>query len=348
VKKLFFLLLFFLSSLQANKVIYLSYEDLPERVIKGEIFTITLKSLSTLQDSYDIHYKFSSAQGVKLLSPIPKRSKKGKYNFDTFHFLSTAKSARLPNIEASLVGASDASSTMLSGKVIPVIALNPSKNFSNIIAKSFKLLEFKTTSYDNEHNIIIFIATAENSNIKALHFKDIYKQGIESITESYETSRITYFVVVDKSVENFTFSYFNTQKNSFSMLNIPVIVMEDSVVTQSDLKPTDQSHERLKLLLAGGISIVLFIFALIRKKFRHIFLALFPLGYMGYLMFPDKIVCVNAGAQIRLLPVSNGTIFETTSDVLHLQKEGSTNNFIKVKLQNEKIGWVKNEDICSY
>lgn len=346
MKKLLLFFALLVASLEANKVIYLSYEDVPNRVIKGEIFTVTLKSLSTFGDSFDIHYTFSTAQGVKLLTPVPKRMKKGKYNLDTFYFLSTANKARLPNIEASLIGAPDASTTILSGTIIPVITLNPPKNFSNIIAKDFKLLEYKTTSYDNEHNIIIFIATAKNANIKALRFKDLYKQGIESLSESYDESKITYFLVVDKSVEHFTFSYFNTQKNNFVLVSIPVIVIEDSVVTQSDLKPKDQSHEQLKLLVAGGLALLAFLFALMRKKFRYIIFALFPLGYMVYISFPEKMVCINAGAQIRLLPVTNGTIFETTSEVLYLQKEGTSRDFTKIKLQNEKIGWVNNEDLC--
>jgi len=348
VIKLLLLFLLFFSSLSANKVIYLSYEEVPNRIIKGAVFSITIKSLSTLKDSYNIHYSFTSAQGLKILNPIPERKRQGKYYLDTFHFLSTGTTARLPNIEASLIGAPGASSTVLSGKVLNVISLNPPKNFSNIVAKRFELVEYKTTSYDNEHNIIIFVATALNANIKSMQFKDVYKQGVESLSESHNKSRITYFVVIDKSAENFTFSYFNTHTNNFLLVNIPIIVVEDSVVTQSDLKPKDQSHEAIKIIAAGVVALLTFIYALARRRYAYLLLMLAPLGYMGYIAFPDKIVCINEGAKIRLLPVANGTIFETTTEVLHLQKEGTSLNFTKVKLQNDKIGWVNNEDLCSY
>lgn len=345
--KLLFLALLCISSLYANKVIYLSYEKAPSRVIKGEVFPVTIKALSTLQNSSDIHYAFTNAKGLKLLNKTPIREKKGKYFFDTFNFLSTSSSARLPDFQASVVGSFN-SSTTLSGKSLNVIALNPPKNFSGIIAKKFELVEYKTTSFDNEHNIIIFVATAINTNMKAMRFNDVYKQGTESLLDSLSGPRITYFVVVNKAIENFTFSYFSTEKNKFKLVNIPIVVMEDSVVTQSDLKPKDQSHETIKIIVAGGVAIVAFLFALARRRYSYLLFMIAPLWYMGYIVFPDKDVCINEGAQIQLLPVTNGTTFETTTEQLVLPKEGSVPNFTKVKLQNDKIGWVRDEDICSY
>jgi hypothetical protein len=46
--------------------------------------------------------------------------------------------------------------------------------------------------------------------------------------------------------------------------------------------------------------------------------------------------------------VHNGTIFETTKGIQKLQKEGTIKGFVKVKLENERIGWVEDENICSY
>jgi hypothetical protein len=346
--KLLLFSLLLLSSLFANKVIYLSYEKVPSRIIKGEIFPITIKALSTVREFSDIKYDFSNSTGLALLNPTPIRETRGKYFYETFNFLSTGNIAKLPDIEASLVASKEYDTTTLKGEKLNIISLNPRKNFSNIIANNFELVNYKTTSYDKEHNIIIFVASASNSNIKAMRFQNVYKQGSESMTESYRDSRITYFVVVDKKLENFSFSYFNLEKNNFSLVNIPIIVVEDSVTTQSDLKPKDQSKERLKITIAGGIAIFTFIFILIRKKYIYLFFMLIPVSYMAYIAIPDRIVCIKEGTEIRLLPVENGTIFETTSEVLHLHKEGSALNFTKVKLQNEKIGWIKNEDICSY
>ena len=73
-----------------------------------------------------------------------------------------------------------------------------------------------------------------------------------------------------------------------------------------------------------------------------------PVAYIIYLAIPSKDVCIKENSNIYLLPVHNGTVFDTVHTRIYLQKEGSSKEFIKVKLKNDKIGWIKNEDICAY
>jgi hypothetical protein len=65
------------------------------------------------------------------------------------------------------------------------------------------------------------------------------------------------------------------------------------------------------------------------------------------LLIPQKQICIKKGTKIRILPVNNATIFEVTKNKIQLTKIGSTKGFSKVELKNNKIGWIKNEDICS-
>ena len=346
--KLLFLTLVLTASLFAEKVLYVSYDAVPNRVIKGEIFPVTLKALSTLRDFDDIEYEFSNYNGLKILDATPLREQKGKFFYDTFHMLVTGSTAKLPDVNASIIAPQEYNGTIIKGEKLNVITLNPKKNFSNIIANSFELQEYKTTSYDNRHNIVVFVATAQNCDIKAMHFNNVYKQGMESATDSYDNAKITYFVVIDKRLEYFTFSYFNLLNNSYELVNVPIIVDDDSVTTQSDLKPRDQSHDTIKMYIALAISILGLILILFKQKYIYLIFILIPLGYTLYLSMPEKEVCIKKGSNIYLLPVTNGTVFETTPQEYHLLKEGSVANFTKVKLQNDKIGWVKNEDTCTY
>jgi len=348
VIRAFLLLLLFISSLYANKVIYLSYDKIPTRIIQGEIFTVTLKALSTVKDFDDISYQFSNAEGVDILDDTPIREQKGKFLYDTFHLLATSNVVKLPDVNASLIASQEYNSTFIQGQKLNVIRLNPKSNFSNIIANNLQLNDYKTTSYDNKHNIIVFVLSGENTNIDAMHFKNVYKQGKESSKNSYLTSKITYFVVIDKRDEHFSFTYFNLLKNSFEPIDIPVIVDDDSVTTQSDLKPRDQSHDIQKMYVAATIAILGFILIVIRRKGIYLFFIFLPLGYILYLAIPQKEICIKKGAKIHLLPVDNGTIFETVQAQYSLPKEGQTERYIKVKLNNNRIGWVKNEDTCSY
>ena len=348
--KLFLLSFIFTLSLFANKVIYLSYDTVPERVVKGEIFKVKIKALSTVRDFEDIRYNFNNRRGVIQLNSEPERSVKGKYFYDTFYFQCKSSRARLPDFTAKLVTENETAypTTTLSGEDLHVITLNPKKDFSHVIADNFLLQEFKTTSFDNKHNIIIFVAVAKNTSLKDIHFENVYKQGIESLKDSHYKAKVTYFVVVDKKLENFSFSYFNLKKNRFENINIPIVVNDDSVVAQSDLKPKDQSKVTLKITIVSVAVLFILLFILWRKKYIYLLLLIFPVAYIAYLAIPEQDICVKSGSDIHLLPVNNGTIFETTAQQSLFPKEGSVTNFVKVKLKNEKIGWVKNEDICSY
>ena len=366
--RLFFLGLLFLTTLSSNetttinennqtiystqnlpKVLYLNFEKTPHRVIKGEIFSITIKTLSTVPSFVDITYEMTNHEGLKPLNDVPYRDEDAKYYHDTFYFLTTQSKAKIPDFTATLHDYNDSivyKETKLLGENLNVVTLNPKKDFANIVANSFELLEYKTTSYDDTHNIVVFVATATNSDISAFNLQNVFKQGIESMTESYFDSKIVYYAVIGKELEKLSFSYFNLEKNNFVRVDIPIIVSDDSVTTQSDLKPTDHSHEKIKIVIAASIALIAFLFILWRQKYIYLIFIIIPLGYIAYIVIPSKEVCIKVGSEIHLLPVKNGTIFEKTNTIYHLQKEGSVKDFVKVKLKNEKIGWVKNEDIC--
>jgi len=333
-----------------EKVLYLNFKEIPQRVVKGEIFSITIKTLSTIQGFTDVEYDLLNSKGLKILnSSFPYREEDSKYYYDTFYFLAENSQVKLPDFEARLVDnyGTKYKNTTLIGPELNVITLNPKKNFSNIVASSFELQEYKTSSYDYNHNIVVFAATAKNCDISTFKLKGVFKQGVESKTESIFDSKITYYAIIDKEIENFSFSYFDLSKNKFSLITIPIIVIDDSVTTQTDLKPKDQSRERLKMSIAGGVALLGFIFILWRKKYIYLFLTLIPLAYIVYLAIPSNEVCIKQGSNIYLLPVHNSTIFETTSSRYYLLQEGSVKKFVKVKLENQKIGWVKNEDLCT-
>lgn len=368
MKILLFLISFFITAVLANdfngsetsdanaseieiplkKVLYINYETIPQRVIKGEIFHITLKTLSTTQSFTDIKYNFSSSYGLELLNEIPYRTFQDRYFFDTFYFYTKSNNAKLPDIKAELIADTKYKETLVDGIKLNVIALNPKQDFSNIIANSLELLDYRTTSFDDKHNIVVFEANATNTRLEDMKFQNVYKQGTESINGSFFESKITYYAVIDKALEEFSFSYFNLSQNRFEHINIPIIVDDDSVSTQTDLTPKDQSRERLKITIAAAIAIVGFVLILWRRRFIYIIFIITPLAYIAYIYVPQKDVCVKQGSNIYLLPLQNGTVFEKTTSQITLQKEGSVEKFIKVKLKNNKIGWIRNEDTCSH
>ena len=331
-----------------QKVLYLNYVDVPERVFKGALFSLSVRVLSTEDHFDDIAYSFQGGTGYKLLTPQPERRLDGRYYYDTFYFLATGSSLQTPELTASLRFSDfhESSPTTLPGEKIEVVTLNPPRDFANVIAESFQITDYKTTRYNRSSNIAVFSARATLSDIESLRLQGIEKQGIESVAPSYKEATITYYAVIPKKYEHLIFSYFNLKHERFEEVLIPIIVEDDSVSTQSDLKPTEHKHAKIKIAVAaaaGGISFLLFIF---RRKIIYFVFVIIPAIYIAYAAVPIQYACIKAESPIYLLPMENGTTFEITSKRTSLEVQGKIEGFTKVKLENNKIGWVKNEDLC--
>ena len=331
-----------------QKVLYLSYVNLPERVFKGSIFSLSVKLLSTEDHFEDIAYAFRHGHGYKLLNPLPERRNEGRYYYDTFYFLVTGSSLQTPELTASLRFSDfhETSPTTLPGKKIEVVTLNPPRDFAHLIAESFQITDYKTTRYNRGSNIAVFSAKAVRSDIESLKLDGIEKQGVESVSPSHKEATITYYAVIPKKYEHLIFSYFNLKSERFEEVLIPIIVEDDSVSTQSDLKPTEHKHEKIKIAVAAavaGISFLLFIF---RRKVIYFIFVIIPAIYIAYAAVPIQYACIKAESPIYLLPMENGTTFEITAKRTSLEVQGEIEGFTKVKLENNKIGWVKNEDLC--
>ena len=77
------------------------------------------------------------------------------------------------------------------------------------------------------------------------------------------------------------------------------------------------------------------------------FVALILIIYIVYLLIHAQIVCIKQGSDIQILPIPQGVVFEHTNKILNLEKLVEKQGYTKIKLQNNKVGWVNNEDICS-
>jgi hypothetical protein len=334
-----------------QKVLYLSYADVPERVFKGEIFPVTVKTLSTIRTFDAITYAFDHGQGIKLLNSEPERKTEGPYFLDTFYFLATGQVIRTPDIHATLLvgdGVMGERTATLSGKRVESVVLNPDRNYAHILADSFRVGESKTNRYNEKYNILVFKATADHCHLKSFSLNNVKKQGFESIEPAIETSSMTYYAIIPRKLETLIFSYFNLKSRRFENISIPIVVDDDTVSTQSDLRPIEHRHTILKIAAASGIALVGFILLLVYRLWWYLPLLILPGIYIAYIAVPTEDVCVKRESPIYLLPMENGTVFKLTHSRQIYEVQGSTEKYTKIKLDDNKIGWVKNEDLCTH
>lgn len=325
----------------------LEFSNLPSRPYVGEIIAVNVKLTPVDLASGNVEYTLNNESGVRIFSDTPRRSVKEDGVFDTFYFLVQSQNIRLPDITATLTSTGTVSETLI-GSALSATTLSPPNGFANVLADKFEVINYKTTPYNNESNVVIFTVKASRCNISDFSIPNAIKQGFESKLSNVGESQMTYYAIIPNSEQNLVFSYFNLQKQRYEQVTVPIQVDDDTVSTgQSDLSPTDARHTELKIV--GAVVTILMLFGMFywRRNKWYLYLSAFPMFYVVYVLLPNQSVCVKKDAPIYLLPIKNGTIFEMTLQEEHLEAEKEVGEFIKVHLSNDKVGWVNKRDICT-
>lgn len=320
--------------------------DLPSRAYIGEIISVTVKLTPVDLASGNIEYTIQNEEGLRIFSDTPRRKVKEDGVYDTFYFLVQSSSIRLPDITATLTSTGAASQPLI-GTALSASALTPPSSFANVLADKFEILNYKTTAYNNESNVVIFTVKAQRCDISSFRLPNAIKQGFESKLSNVGESQMTFYAIIPNTEETLSFSYFNLKKQRYESLVIPIIVDDDTVSTQSDLSPTDARHTELKITAAVVVALVLFALFYWRRHKWYLYLSAIPMFYVVYVLLPNPDICVKKGAPIYLLPINHGTIFEMTMQEEHLEAEKTVGDFTKVHLPNDHIGWVHKRDLCS-
>lgn len=324
----------------------LQFTDLPTRPYVGEIIALTVKITPLDLASGNIEYTLQNEEGIRIFSDTPRRSVKEDGVYDTFYFLVQSSSVRFPDITATLTSTGGTSET-LNGTTLSATTLSPPSSFAHVLADKFEIINYKTTPYNNESNVVIFTVKASRCNISDFSIPNAIKQGFESKISNVGESQMTYYAIIPNTETNLNFSIFNLKKQRYESLVIPIVVDDDTVSTQSDLSPTDTRHTELKI--GAAVVVVLLLFALFywRREKGYLYASVLPMFYIVYALLPNQNICVKKDAPIYLLPIKNGTIFEMTLQEEHLEAEKEVGDFVKVHLKNDQVGWVNKRDLCS-
>lgn len=333
-----------------TRQLYLKLLESPKHLYEGEIFSIQLRTIVTTDGYEAIVYYFANARGLKQLNPRPERRRDGRTYYDRFYFKVAGKNARLPDITPAIrySNFSTISGAILPGRTLNVTRLNPPADFCGILADRFDIRKSKTTAFDKAKNVLVFTADANRSDLSGFNLAQAGTQSVESLENGTGFSALTYYAVLPSRIETLKFTYFNLQTHDFEPIRIPIEIEDDSVSTQSDLVPTEQGHALKKAATFGGIAAVALLIFLFRRRYGYLVIALAASSYALWLGAPLQHVCLRKDAPILLLPMRNATIFEIAPHRYTLIVEGHREGYTKVRLRNsDKIGWIRDEDICA-
>ncbi len=328
--------------------VILTHTKTPSTLYIGEIFPLTIKLTPTDIASGNIEYTLQGEEGIRIFSQTPSRSVKEDGVYDTFYFLVQSSSVRLPDVSATVTSTGTVSS-VLEGSSLNASTLNPPSTYANVLADSFKVIDYKTTAYNQESNIVVFTVKATRCNIATFSLPNAIKQGFESKLPNVAESTMTYYAIIPNSEQTLEFTIFNLKKNRYESISIPIVVDDDAVSTQSDLSPTDSRHTELKVGAAAIFGVIFIALFYWRRSKWYLYASVLPLFYVVFALLPNSSVCVKKNSPVYLLPIKNGTIFEMTPEEEKLEVENTVGEFTKVHLKNNSnsIGWVHEKDLCS-
>jgi hypothetical protein len=238
-------------------------------------------------------------------------------------------------------------STKLDNKKIHIRSIRWNKNYSKLITKEFKILNYDTKKYSNTHNLITIDLESKYGNLYDfnIHSKDIVKQSLHIIPTTWPYVKAKYKAIVSKNLKYFKFNYFDIEKSTFQYKSLPIWIQHETVSTQTDINPSTSNFKLLKIIFISTV-ILFFIFLFIFYK-RYIYLI--AMGIFIYILvrmiMPLDSIVLKENTKIKILPIEKSTVFYITREEIKAKVIKYQNNFVKI-IFNNKIGWI-NENVLS-
>ncbi len=357
ISKLFLILFVFISFLYSeetnipiSKEIYLSYEKYPKRVFTGQKFEVTLKAIILKNiSSYDnIITTLSGGENIEQLTQtIEWKEEREGNRFTTLEFKAHDKEFVLPMITLAL---------LKDGQVIDHSTLSPvdikyekiainQKQFSNIIASDIKINSVKTKQYSNNELHTTINIEGYSSNLEDIKLSSYGEQGINSLVEDEVKQNLYYYVITPLYIKQINFSYYNTEQNSFVKIQLPIILEEELVSTQTELNPYHNSMVLYKQVATGVLLVILLIIYAFKRDMIYLILSTLLIVILAYLFIPNEKILLNSGVKVYILPTSNSTVYNTLENKEIVERVYEKNGFVKIIFKNDNVGWIKKDDI---
>jgi hypothetical protein len=327
-KLLTFLLFLLLLPLESWGKLLITPSGTKEYYFPGEKVEMGLKLLS----SKPMDYNFSFSRGVEVNISHPS-----SYIYDLN--LSFYASKKSPEI---LIHGPTLLKTIKLSKYIhlkPVPKPYP-KNFTGVVADKVEVLSVAATPYDQNTTILSFNLKSEGGTIAPFRLG----LGEENFTLLSPTEG-QFYTIIPRSIKKVEFYYFSPNNGeSFEKVEVPLNLKLEQVTTQTDIRPENNLLDEpvnVALMVVSAIGILA---VLVYQRWWLLIFPLLSLGYFAYLNLPYRDKVLVAGAQVRILPTPQSTVFYTTHEAMEVKVLRKYKDYTKIYFQN-RVGWVKNDQL---
>ncbi|WP_235852564.1 SH3 domain-containing protein [Helicobacter vulpis] len=256
--------------------------------------------------------------------------------------------AVIPGLKASAFVESEGYLDSASVPSIPlsVVDLAAHPGYVGVVAQNFNIVGYKAKEYDSTHNIVVFEIEAKGANLEDLKITGGMKQGFESAHFAPNSAHGIYYCIVPKSWRELSFNYFSLQNGQFQEVHFAITPMEETVSTQSNLKPKNNFLLFSNFVLLFFILLALVLSFLTPYKKSALGVAVVLVGVLLWnVFFTYRSAILLANRAIKILPTENSTLLDTPKQALKVEIIGAHGGYYKIMTVDEKIGWVKKSDV---
>lgn len=317
------------------------YSYMPKSVYENQLFPVTVIAAG-LSAATKPQFTFDRSSEIQPLFKTPLVVQNGPDSFYTFYFKASDVDIRIPRLFISSQSGEDS----LGPKTVFIDSLEKREDFSEVLAADMKIKNSQVSNYDEKSHIVTLSLEAFEANLEDMRLNNVQESGVESLKRDHAKVEAEFYVVLPVEDKVLRFSYFNTIKKQYEFLEVPVVVADASVTTQSDLNPKEDSFDKLKkytFMFLVGFFFIMFLF---KRDFFYLVLGTVSLITLLTFYIPHKKICVKQGASLYILPTQTSTISTRIDQELDTMLLGEREGFKKVEYKEGIIGWVKNEDLC--
>ncbi len=218
-------------------------------------------------------------------------------------------------------------------KIIKIKNLPKIDHFSGVLANNLKIINPISSKYETNKTILSFTIKCKNCNLRDFNLSK--KENLKVLSNN----EATFYIILPKNKKELTFYYYNLLQNKFDKIEIPIILKENTISTQTNINPNENKFFtplNLLLLILTAIGLVVFLI------YQRVWLLIFPLLFIVLILIqflPKGEVVLKKGTKLQILPTQNSTVFYIVKKKKKVKILNKRGNYLKVKINN-KIGWV--------
>ena len=335
---------------QFSKQLYIKYTKYPSTVYTNQRFSVELEAriLTSKEDFDSVVTEYGNDEvSIDLLDGNITWKEQGDKYITKITYKAKDTNFELPTIRLWLEkDEEEVGSVKLDPPKIKFnkIAIDQDK-FSNVIADDLKIKGIQAKQYNNKMLMIVCNIETVNGNLEEFNIKQFKDQGIKDFEEKYPVQSMYYYMIVPSHISSINFDYYNPVQREFITVELPIVLEEELVSTQTDLNPNDGSFLAYKQLISF-VLLVVFIALYIRSKNKIfiVFIAIFLFMFIK-LILPNKKVFIPSDTKVFILPTKSSTIYKVTNKKTKVEILEEKEGFLKVLFDNKNIGWIKDSDV---